>query len=345
MKYPVVISSDQHFHAWNAFSHTNENGINSRLQIIIDELHRSAQVLHDAGGDTMILAGDLFHQRGEIKPSVFNPAVDCFKAPLFDGISVHAIPGNHDLEGKDADRLGNAMQALDQIPGFHACLEPTLVGDFVVFPWYQKLDDLRDAMKKHAHKDRDAVIHAPVNEVIIGIPNHGLNASELAAMGYRRVFAGHYHNHVVFEDGKVVSIGATTHQTWSDPGTEAGFLLVWPDRIEHVKSKAPAFIDLNLDTVAEDEIEPLVKGNYVRLKLIDVDDKEIKFWRDELNKAGAVGVTVIATKKSAVSRSGAAQQAAVSMSASVEHYVRKDMKPLLVEEVSKAAQEILAEAM
>lgn len=352
MKYPVVLSSDQHFHAWDAFSKVNPDGVNSRLRIIIDEMHRSVQRLKDNGGDTMILAGDLFHQRGQIKPSVFNPAVECFSNSIFDGVSVYAIPGNHDLEGKDADKLGNAMQTLDQLPGFHACLEPTFVGDFVIFPWYQKLDDLRAEMRKHADKGRDAVIHAPVNEVIIGIPNHGLDAKELADMGYRRVFAGHYHNHVVFEDGKVVSIGATTHQTWSDPGTKAGFLLVWPDRIEHVPSAAPSFVDLNiemLDAATQVEIDAQIadfaNGNYVRLKLTDVDDKEINDWRKDLENAGAAGVTIIATKKNAVSRTGAAQQAAISLGSSVEHYVRNDMKPLLIEEVSKEAQDILAEAM
>ena len=49
---------------------------------------------------------------------------------------------------------------------------------------------------------------------------------DLAKLGFRRVFAGHYHHHCSFEDGKVWSIGATTHQTASDIGTKAGFLLV-----------------------------------------------------------------------------------------------------------------------
>lgn len=346
MKYPYLLSSDQHAHAWSWGATVGSDGVNSRLRIILDEIERSALVLASEGGDTMILAGDLFHQRGEIKPSVFNPTVECFKDIVgTHDLDIHAIPGNHDLEGKDADELGNAMQALSSINRFHACTEPTFVGDVIVFPWFQKLDDLRDAMRKYADPDIDAVIHAPVNGVVKGIPDHGLEASELAAMGYRRVFAGHYHNHVVFEDGKVVSIGATTHQTWNDPGSLAGFLLVYEDRIEHVPSNAPSFIDLDLETVNPDYIEDMVKGNYVRVKLTDVTDKEVNQWRRDLEGFGARAVSIIATKKNAVSRTGAAQQATVSLGSSVEHYVRQDLKPLLADEVSKEAQDILAEAM
>lgn len=349
MKYPYVISSDQHCHAWSAFSTIGKDGINSRLETILSEIDRSYATLRMHGGSHMFLAGDLFHQRGEIKPSVFNPTHRRFEefSKFFPEIETYAIPGNHDLEGKDAHELGNAMQALDVIERFHACVDPTLVGDVWVFPWFQSLDDLRAEMAAVADPTKDAIIHAPVNGVIKGIPNHGLEAAELAAMGYRRVFSGHYHDHKVMEGGKVISIGATGHQTWNDPGTKAGFLVVWEDRIEHVESLAPQFIDIDLSAMPEDMamIEEIVAGNYVRLKLEDVSEKEIKGWRDDLTKAGSTGVMIIASKKStAGTRSGAAAKSASSLDASVHHYIENDQKPLLLEEVKALAQEVLDEA-
>lgn len=348
MKYPYVLSSDQHCHSWSAFSAVDPDGVNSRLRIILDEIQRAAKTCVDAGGDRMILAGDLFHQRGEIKPSVFNPTVRAFQK-ICGAIRIAAIPGNHDLEGKDADTYGNAMQALEQIPDFQVAVEPYLCGEVWVFPWYQDLDVLRGHLKTHADPKLDAVIHAPVNGVIKGIPDHGLEAAELAAMGYRRVFSGHYHDHKVMEGGKVISIGATAHQTWSDPGTKAGFILVYPDRIEHHESAAPQFLDLDnatIDALGVNDIDLAVKGNYVRLKLTDVSEKEIKEWRETITDAGAAGCIILATKKNpATVRTGAgAASSAVSLGASVEHFIRNDMKPAMIEDVSKEAQDVLMEA-
>jgi DNA repair exonuclease SbcCD nuclease subunit len=350
MKYPYGIHSDQHAHAWSQFSSIDTDGVNSRLRIILNEIDRAGSTVALAGGDTLIGAGDLFHQRGEIKPSVFNPTIAQFQSHNGRWKDV-LIPGNHDLEGKDATTLGNAMQALDALPSCTVCMEPTLVeGAVWVFPWYADLDVLRAEMIKRADPTKDAIIHAPVNGVIKGIPDHGLEAAELAAMGYRRVFSGHYHDHKVMEGGKVISIGATTHQTWSDPGTAAGFILVYEDRIDFRHTQAPRFVDLTEEVIDEADarglgIPELVDGNYVRIKLTDVTEKEIKSWRDDVMKEGARGCIVLATKKNpATVRTGAASAAAVSLGSSVEHFIRNDMKPLLVEDVSLLAQEVLSEA-
>ena len=53
MTVPYLIVSDLHCHAWNAFSTTNANGLNSRLAIIIEELLRAAEKLKALGGDRM----------------------------------------------------------------------------------------------------------------------------------------------------------------------------------------------------------------------------------------------------------------------------------------------------
>lgn len=360
MRYPYLITSDQHAHAWSAFSKVNPDGVNSRLRIILDELHRAHQVLHDAGGNESFYAGDLFHVRGKIEPSVFNPT---FKAisdihARYSDLASTAIPGNHDLEGRDADELGNAMQQLGSIDRFVVSTKLEKHGDVIVIPWQHDLDHLRTLLafqaataQHHGTLEKtDVIIHAPVNGVLMGIPDHGLEASELAAYGFRRVFCGHYHDHKVMMGGKVISVGATSHQTWSDPGTMAGFILVYEDRIQHFGSAAPQFINLDDDKLNDlaangDDIEEIVKGHYVRLKLTDVEEKDIKAWRQSLTDAGVAGQQIIVTKTSSVSRTGASTKAAVSLSASVDHYIRQDMKPLLLEDVSKMAQDVLAEAM
>jgi DNA repair exonuclease SbcCD nuclease subunit len=321
---PYALLSDIHCHAWSAFSTVDPDGVNSRLRIILNELMRAARLLKVRKGDTMVLAGDLFHVRGSVKPSVMNPVFETFREISRMGINVYSIAGNHDLEGSDADELGNAMQALGSIGAFYPITEPTKVdtGAHRIFllPWYSKLDALRHQLKNFdGAKDHDSIIHAPVNGVVKGIPDIGLTPDELADFGFNRVFAGHFHNHVAFPR-RVWSIGATTHQTWNDPGSLAGFMMVYPDRVEHIPTEAPQFVDL---TKPEHISPTVVKCNYVRLKLTEVSEADIKAYRDELESMGALAVSIIATKKTEATRESKIKSG-TSLEESVAIFIDKD---------------------
>lgn len=323
--YPYVLLADVHCHSWSAFSTVNEDGVNSRLRIILNEIIRAAEVLKTTGGNVMVIAGDLFHVRGSVKPSVMNPVAETFQKVSDMGITVYALAGNHDLEGNDADKLGNAMQTLGSIKGFHPITEPTRVETkdgtrIFLLPWYSKLDELRHEMNVFLPAgEHDCIIHAPINGVVKGIPDIGLTPEEIADFGFNRVFGGHFHNHVDFLN-RVWSIGATAHQTWNDPGSTAGFMLVYDDHVEHIPTQAPLFVDL---TKPEHITPILIKGNYVRLKLSDVSEAEIKGYRTELESMGALGVSILATKKVEATRIAKITSGA-SLDVSVAEYIDKD---------------------
>jgi DNA repair exonuclease SbcCD nuclease subunit len=353
MKYPYLITSDQHAHSWSQFASTGPDGINTRLAAILTEMRVAHAALKERGGDQSFYAGDLFHVRGKIEPSVFNPTFEAIRDihAGFPGLEAQAIPGNHDLEGKDATALGNAMQQLSTIPGFNVHTKTMLCGDVLVVPWYQDLNELRAILKAEAKRfdklkhGMDVIIHAPVNGVIKGIPDHGLEAQELADLGFRRVFAGHYHDHRELISG-VWSVGASSHQTWSDPGTNAGFLLVYEDRVEHFESGAPKFIDLlGHDIASQEELELLVHANYVRLKLEDATEAEIKGYKADLDKAGARGsIILVANTKKAANRTNTTVTASATLEASVGEYVAKQLKPTHLNEVQSLCAELLARA-
>lgn len=357
---PYALCSDVHCHSWSAFATTNSDGVNSRLQIILDELMACATELRSRGGDKMIIAGDLFHVRGSVKPSVMNPVMDTFGKIERMGVFVEAIAGNHDLEGKDASQIGNAMQALGALRGFNPITKPSFTkavqdggytgnAKIFMFPWYSELDALREKMNLAIEKiegsgidpkEFDAVIHAPLNGVLKGLPDTGFDPAELSSIGFNRVFVGHFHNHKSFEGGKVYSVGATTHQTWNDPGSRAGYCMVYPDRVDFIPSSAPSFVDIKS---AEDVDETTVSGNYVRLKLEDVTEAEIKTFRDELESLGAKGVNIIATKKTEATREASISSGA-SLEVSVAEYIEKDAEFSDKDALQKVAAEILLEA-
>lgn len=352
MAKPYAILSDQHCHDWSAFASTNADGVNSRLQIILDEMDRAADELINLGGETIYFAGDLFHVRGRIDPEVFNPTHKTMKRLCELGIKILAIPGNHDLKGKVATELGNAMQTLSELKGFDVITLPGLVAsDVVMVPWQPTCAATLDAISSLGvrREDCDLIIHAPVNGVIAGIPDTGLDPKALSDLGFKRVFAGHYHNHKALATrvrtpdpalACVYSIGATTHQTWSDIGTKAGFLIVHDDRVDFRATHAPRFVEITSET-PEDDIPLIVEGNYVRVRFDTITETDVKTLREELNKMGARGVVIQSSKAAAVSRTGAGVKTGESLTASVGNYVA-NLKHPREAEIMAACTDILS---
>ncbi|MFW6855278.1 metallophosphoesterase [Burkholderia gladioli] len=314
---PYALVSDQHFHSWNKFNTVNENGINSRLQYQLNELKRAADELRAAGGNLIINAGDTFHVRGSLAPSVLNPVLDLHRALVDDGFEIIVLAGNHDLEGKDAARLTSAATSLESV-GCRVISSPDpeswiVYGNLVMVPWFDSVAMLKEkleALPVLPRGNMDLILHAPVDGVILGIPDHGLTGDYLAGLGFRRVFSGHYHNHKEIVPGKVWSIGATTHQTWSDINTKAGFLLVGED-VKWRKSHAPEFVQIAPEDEEED-VMTAVPGNYVRA-FIDsqAKTKDVAEVRALLESYGAKGVVLIPAPKA-----GAARAAGVTAIAS-----------------------------
>lgn len=333
MTYAVL--SDIHAHAFTLFARTNHNGVNTRLDLILLEMERAADELLAAGGNTMIIAGDILHTRGQIDPEVLNPLRYTIEDILNKGIDIHAIPGNHDLKSAETNEVASSIQNLAQISlggaQFKIHNRPTWLGSFgrcgIGFvPWHNTKDGLMNALAqiKMAAGDRadatDVFIHAGIDGVLSGMPAHGLTHIELGAFGFRRVFSGHYHNHKDFGNG-VVSIGATTHHNWGDVGTRAGFLLVneRDGSFQFRPTEAPRFIDIS--GMDEDEMLLAVPGNYARFRGPAMTEQEVKDLREALVKMGALGTSIEVPRNSQVARSTKAAKA-VTVEQSIEAFVK-----------------------
>ncbi|AMB48361.1 metallophosphoesterase [Methylobacterium sp. AMS5] len=345
-----ALFSDQHAHNWSAYSTKLPSGLNSRLDHMLTELKRGAQELRAAGGDTIVFAGDLFHSRGSIDPEVFNPVSETIKGLTWDGFNIVAIPGNHDLKSNETTVLGNAIQSLSSLKGFTVITEPMHLASLglAMVPWIPKLDDLKAALEALAStikvpgkgfdcSETDLVIHAGIDGVLSGVPGHGLTPSYLAGLGFRRVFAGHYHHHCAFEAGKVWSIGATTHQTFSDIGTKAGFLLVDDKRVNYRASRAPSFVEVTPDTPSE-EIPLIVADNHVRVRGFAFDDAETNAFRRGLEGMGAAGITFQVERKVASARTGTTAAKGVTLETSVNGFIKRMGSPHEAAIAARAAQ-------
>jgi hypothetical protein len=157
------------------------------------------------------------------------------------------------------------------------------------------------------------------------------------------VFAGDYHNYKVMEAGKVISIGATTHQQWGDIGSKAGFLLVYPDRVDHFASHAPNFIELDEDD-AETDYPLIVDQNYVRIRGMKLTDAEINAMRKSLLDMGARGVTFQVSRAVVAARAGSALAKTSTLDESVASFIEKitDIDTDMIVAVKAAAVDVLS---
>jgi DNA repair exonuclease SbcCD nuclease subunit len=348
MKYGVI--SDLHCHDWSLFSKVNSDGVNSRLRATLCEVERAAQAVKDAGGTHLVIAGDIFHSRGKMDPEVLNPTREAFERIRELGIEIVAIPGNHDLKSKETNELSSSIQNL-RSDKFKIMNNPNvLIGAGWVLgfvPWQETIEGLHAGLKKLAgspnREKMDVFIHAGIDGVLSGVPGSGLTASDLAAYGFRRIFAGHYHNHKDMGGG-VHSIGATTHQNWGDVGTRAGFLMVDDKTVTFHDTMAPKFEDVSgLDEL---EMELACKGNYVRFRGPAMLQEDINELRKQFQDWGALGISIEVTKITTAHRT-TAPATGMTLDQSVDAFVdAKTDFPAHVDAaaVKKRAAEVLAAA-
>lgn len=337
------IFSDPHNHQWSSFAETLPDGTNSRLAATLTEFTRAGAEVLAAGGRTLVCAGDIFHTRGSIDPEVLNPVRDAFRAVNDSGVDILIIPGNHDLKSRDTRRLSSAVENLvyESLEGkktevFNVPSFSNASGELVAFvPWRETIPSLLVDIEQIAVKaadmgvlaQTDLFIHAGIDGVLSGVPAHGLTAEKLGKFGFRRVFAGHYHNHANMGHG-VYSIGALSHQTWSDIGTKAGFLLVTDTTVTFRESRAPQFIDIS--GRPEDEIELLAPGNFVRFRGDPMTQAEVNELRDGLRKMGAKGVSIEVPRKTTALRQ-AAPAKGQTLDQSIEGFVKVATLPPTVD--------------
>ncbi|MEO9497641.1 MAG: metallophosphoesterase [Vibrio splendidus] len=346
--------SDTHLHNWGAFS-SDKDGLNGRLVIILNEILRAAKVIKERGGKYLYHTGDLFHVRGSISPSVLYPTIDLFKEISEMGIESRLLAGNHDLESNDSEAINNGIEALRTIDGVKVVSKTTIFEDekVVMVPWFNRAKDLLDEIQRivdeldGAHTGYNLMIHAPVDNVIAGIPSHGITAEALEEFGFNRVYSGHYHNHKELTS-KVVSVGATTHQTWGDIDSVAGFILVnEDDDIEHYRTEAPEFRDYDTAVItSEEEAMEFCNGHYVRVKIGTATQSQIekmKSWL--LDDCNAAGVLVQAQPKGKVAEreEGATIETGKSIQLSIKDWLAKQTLAVKQEDIEIQCDVILRE--
>ena len=348
------LCADVHAHNWSQFS-TLKDGVNSRLVATLDELTRCAREAKARGCTRVFIAGDLFHVRGSIAPSVFN-AVSARLDMLARSLEITwvVVDGNHDCESRDSETLGSANEMLPQDEAYIWVVsgnpELFLHERVCCIPWISDRDKFLDTARKWRdvieRKHGDAhlwtlICHVGIDGVLSNVPG-AFTSRELAELGFGRVCSGHYHQHAVFEHkevgSSVISIGALTHQTWSDVGTRAGWMIVDAVREQFFDSEAPRFMDFDPDADLSE-----VEGNFVRVRS-DLDEADVTALRDALMGLGALAVVFVGVPKALTVTRSSAPATGLTLAAQVKDWLdRASSMTVDREKVRATAVEILRE--
>ena len=216
---------------------------------------RAVEAANRLAPDFVVMCGDMVNN-----PDDPGQIAEMFRitSKLDEGIPVHWVAGNHDLNNEYTanslaayrERFGPDYYAFQHrgtsfiVLNSNICFDPSLIPD----EWAQQLRYLRDALQAAASAQAAHIIvfmHHPLfgtdpeeeeDAPLILIPKERRSVilDLLQAYGVSAVFAGHWHRNNYARHGRLqmVTTGPVGYPLWYDP---SGFRIVrvFEDRIEH----------------------------------------------------------------------------------------------------------------
>lgn len=292
-----LVIGDLHGHSHKAHSRIID-GVNSRLLELVSAFEQALDIGKLNGCSEMYVTGDVFHVKGNIKPSVMNIITKLFAKAISEyDMDVVITAGNHDYETFDG--AVTAIDALDYIHnlkrGVMVCSKPAklIVGDkkIVCIPYIHNNEDFKAIYRKLVKKYVPDVVlmHQGIDDYAPrkDIPETSITVDFLTKGFDGWVFSGHYHHPYKFDGCKVVNVGSPRQSKFGDTG-DRGCWVFDPasDTVEFHSLDAPKFMEV--DTKFKDF--PSAKGNFVRINALTT--KKIDALVEKLKEAGALSVTL-----------------------------------------------------
>ena len=304
----LAIMADLHFHAFKQFA-SRVDGDNSRFLEIIEAFSNAVEMAAEQECTALLIAGDVFHARGALRPSVFN-RVFFEIAEAADGMQVLVIPGNHDMENYRGG--STAVDTLHEVENVIVAKEPScpvIVGtrsgivhslSVGCVPYIHDHEEfiVEAAKLVNATKPEAMLIHQGIDDFAFpGMPETGLTIKRIREFFDGPVFCGHYHGPEMIDN--VFCVGSLVQHSFGDT-SERGFWIYDTDTnaAKHVVVPGPRFL-----TVSSVKEAKGASGRYVRV-MADTLAKADKISSAAFD-AGGKGVTVVLERKFTAAHSSA----------------------------------------
>ncbi len=276
----VAIMADIHFHDYKPHSHIDLDGVNSRLNDCATAFRWAANRAVGEGASILLIAGDVFHVRGAMKPSVINVVRGCIKYAVETcKLEVGILAGNHDMED-----FNGGPTAIDFLTDHHG---PVYVLNkpgvwsinkmpVLAVPYQHTVEGFRDglakAMEGTTSKPEIALFHQGIDDFKprAAMPDTGVTAGFLRALVNEHVgpkcaiFSGHYHVPHADHGSLVFQVGALLQHNLGDEGTPRGILIYDTEKRKAqfaTNNVSPRFV-----TVGDEPPVLSAKGSFVRIK-------------------------------------------------------------------------------
>jgi DNA repair exonuclease SbcCD ATPase subunit len=258
----------------------------------LDRMHETVQwlikVFHETRPSHVMILGDTFHMRDVVDVATLQ-MVKKFQDALSDAEwkpHIHYLVGNHDMSDK-YDRTVNIPSILENVKkNIHVYSEITvklLDGETCVFiPYHEDQNEIRSYLRDTFPIELDrknitifchiALDGAKVN----GESDHsnrictGANLSLKDFIGFKRVFAGHFHHHAVYEN--FAYVGSPLMLTFGDANQhERGTIFYRPQENTwslEVNPSGSYFINLEYDEALTADVKDKDVRIFVRDPLV-----------------------------------------------------------------------------
>jgi len=250
----VVISADEHLHAFKEFDKVLKDGKSFRLSLYEQSFRYVKDYMLSNNIKYWLHGGDFFHS----KESISVPVLDVIGSLLLEikdaGIEQVFLKGNHDIWSKDGK-----ISSLDILTAYGEIIENVCVktyGDLKVLfiPWDENVIT-QDLINEH--EEVDIVIgHRMIAGAVMDgayIAKNGETLDFIDNTKFKQMFLGHIHRRQQLKDN-VQYIGSLLAHTFKDRGSQHGFIVYDTDTNESnfiLNPHSPNFETLEVTTLDE----------------------------------------------------------------------------------------------
>lgn len=281
---PIGITADVHLDEHPAFA-TDRNGFNSRLMDGHDVVVHMARTVRDAGGKTLIVSGDWFHNRKKISVNTLHVSDMALRECRKMGVGIVALAGNHDysLDGQALSLHGRLFSMVIPDSGV-VTIDGYRIG---CIPW---TDDPATVRRVMAEKGMDFVIgHLGVDGSAVGPSGFEIRgrvtAKDLTNKAKTPVFLGHYHKPQDIPGCNACYVGSPLQIDWGEAGEKKRFALYREGEVKwQPLDQFPRFVKADESTVGktrkQDFVLATVKSEKAKRAIPERDNVRVVVERD-----------------------------------------------------------------
>jgi len=256
----IAVCADVHAHNYVQYSSITKDGLNSRLEWVLQALSSIISISEDKGVDALIIAGDLFHSRKSIDVTVLDSVYSVLSKST---IPLYILKGNHDISN-DGTRV--SIRILSKIA--KVIVKPSVVnvaGKSVGFiPWSDSPEYVGEKVRSLRKNGATCLVgHFGVKGAMVGAHEYVMEGGVQRGIfkNYEWVALGHYHKQQKIRKN-VYYVGSPLQHTWGESGNTNGFMIFGGTAPEFVKlNNLPKFVRVT----CEDDMQEVRDIDYVKV--------------------------------------------------------------------------------